>query len=114
MDTMFKHINTAWCFRKVTSRVSLIRCLAGTTWVAPTKTLRMSTQALVFSAAEFYAPVWIRSTHVLKVDVATNSSLRIIYVCLKPTPVFLIPVLVGIAPAGLRRKAATLALARKR
>ena len=31
----------------------------------------------------------------------------------KPTPVFQLPVLAGIAPAGLRRKAATLALARK-
>ena len=48
-----------------------------------------------------------------KVDVAINSSLRTISGCLKPTPVFQLPVLAGIAPAGLRRKAATLALARK-
>ena len=48
-----------------------------------------------------------------KVDVAINSSLRTISGCLMPTPVFLLPVLAGIAPAGLRRKAATLALARK-
>ena len=34
-------------------------------------------------------------------------------VALKPTPVFHLPVLAGIAPAGIRRKAATLALARK-
>ena len=33
--------------------------------------------------------------------------------CLKPTPVFQLPVLAGIAPAGLRRKTATLALGRK-
>ena len=33
--------------------------------------------------------------------------------CLKRTPVFQLPVLAGIALAGLRRKAATLALARK-
>ena len=33
---------------KVTSRVSLIRRLAGTTWGASAKTLRISTQALVF------------------------------------------------------------------
>ena len=42
---------------------------------------------------------------------------RTISGCLKPTPVFqlpvLLPVLAGIAHAGLRRKAATLALARK-
>ena len=48
-----------------------------------------------------------------QVDVAINSSLRTISGCLKPTPVFQLPVLAGIAPAGLRRKAATLALARK-
>ena len=48
-----------------------------------------------------------------KVDVAINSSLPTISGCLKPTPVFQLPVLSGIAPAGLRRKAATLALARK-
>ena len=41
---------------KVTSRVSLIRRLAGTTWGASAKTLRISTQALVFPAAEYCAP----------------------------------------------------------
>ena len=47
------------------------------------------------------------------VDVAIKSSLRTISGCLKPTPVFQLPVLAGIVPAGLRRKAATFALARK-
>ena len=78
---------------KVTSRVSLIRCLAGTTWGASAKTLRISTQALVFPAAEYCAPVLSRSPHVKKVDVAINSSLRTISGCLKPTPVFHLPVL---------------------
>ena len=32
-------------------------------------------QALVFSAAEYCSPVWSRSPHVKKVDVAINSSL---------------------------------------
>ena len=85
----------------------------GTNWGASVKTLRISTQALVFPAAEYCAPVWSRSPHVKKVDVAINSSLRTISGCLKPDPVFQLPVLAGIAPAGLRRKAATLALARK-
>ena len=48
-----------------------------------------------------------------KVDVAINSSLRTISSCLNPTPMLQLPVLAGIAPAGLRRKAATLVLARK-
>ena len=98
---------------KVTPRVSLIRRLAGTTWGASAKTLRISTQALVFPAAEYCAPVWSRSPHVKKVDVAINSFLRTISGCLKPTPMLQLPVLAGIAPAGLRRKGATLALARK-
>ena len=96
---------------KVTSRVSLIRRLACTTWGASAKTIRISTQALVFPAGEYCAPVWSRSPHVKKVDVAINISLRTISGCLKPTPVFYLPVLAGIAPAGIRRKAATLALA---
>ncbi|KAJ4922178.1 hypothetical protein JOQ06_016513 [Pogonophryne albipinna] len=51
---------------KVTSRVALIRLLAGTTWGASAKTLRISTQALVFSVAEYCAPVWSRSPHARK------------------------------------------------
>ena len=45
------------------------------------------------------------------VDVAINSSLRTIW--LSQADMFQLPVLAGIAPAGLRRKAATLALGRK-
>ena len=98
---------------KVTFRVSLIRRLAGSTWGASAKTLRISTQSLVFPAAEYCAPVWSRSPHVKKVDVAINSSLLTISGCLKPTPVFQLLALGGIAPAGPRRKAASLALAWK-
>ena len=78
---------------KTTTRIALIRRLAGTTWGATAKTLRVSTQALVFSAAEYCAPVWSRSPHAKKVDVAINNALRIITGCLKPTPVVLLPVL---------------------
>ena len=46
-------------------------------------------------------------------DTAINSALRIVTGCLKPTPVSYLPVLAGIAPASLRRDAATLTLARK-
>ena len=48
---------------KILTRVALIRCLADTTWGTSTKTLRISTQALVFSAAEYCSPVWCRSPH---------------------------------------------------
>ncbi|KAJ3587303.1 hypothetical protein NHX12_010901 [Muraenolepis orangiensis] len=59
---------------KVTARVSLIRRLAGTTWGASARTLRISTQALVFSAAEYCAPVWSRSPHVKKGPLQGQSS----------------------------------------
>ena len=91
---------------KVTYRVSLIRRLAGTTWGAYAKTLRIATNALVLYAAECCAPVWSRSPRVKKVDVAINSSLRTIWLSQADT-------CAGISPAGLRRKAATLPLARK-
>ncbi|KAJ3583971.1 hypothetical protein NHX12_015468, partial [Muraenolepis orangiensis] len=48
---------------KVTSRVALIRRLAGTTWGASAKMLRISTQALVFSAAEYCAPHFDEDTY---------------------------------------------------
>ena len=98
---------------KTTSRVSLICRLSGTTWGAATKTLRISTQALVFSIADYCAPVWCRSPHTKKLDVALNNSLRTVSGSLCATPVNHLPILSGIAPAALRREAAVLALARK-
>ena len=100
---------------KTTTRAALIRRLAGTTWGATTKTLRISTVALVpvFSAAEYCAPVWCRSPHANKLDVALNSALRTVSGCLRATPVNQLPVLAGIAPADVRREAAMLALSRK-
>ena len=50
----------------VTSRASLIRRLAGTTWGASAKTLRSFKQAQVFPAAEYCAPVWSRSPHEIR------------------------------------------------
>lgn len=98
---------------KVSSRVAIIRRLAGTSWGATAKVLRISTVALVFSTAEYCAPAWCRSPHARKVDTAINTALRTITGCLNSTPVYHLPTLAGIAPAGLRREAATLALARK-
>ena len=98
---------------KASSRVALIRRLAGTSWGATAKVLRISTLALVFSTAEYCAPAWCRSPHTKKLDTTLNTALRTITGCLTPTPVPYLPTLAGIAPAALRREAATLALARK-
>ena len=43
----------------------------------------------------------------------SENHMRTISGCLKPTPVFQLPFLAGIAPSNIRRKAATLAWARK-
>ena len=98
---------------KTTSRVVLIRRLAGTTWGAATKTLRISTQALVYSAAEYCAPVWCRSSHTKGLVTALNSAMLTVSGCLRPTPVNQLPILSGIAPPALRREAAALVLSRK-
>ena len=91
---------------KTTSRVALIRRLAGTTWGAATKTLRISTQALVYSAAEYCAPVWCRSSHTKQLDTVLNSAMRTVAGCMRPTPVNQLPILAGIAPPTIRREAA--------
>ena len=64
-----QHLDSAKA--KTTARTVLISRLAGTTWGASTKTLRISTEALVFSAAEYCAPVWCRSSQVHKLDTWT-------------------------------------------
>ena len=71
-----------------TPRVSPIGRLADRTWGASAKTLRILTQAQVFSVAENYTLVWSRIPHVKKVDVAINNPLGTISGRLKPTPVF--------------------------
>ena len=98
---------------KTMSRVALIRRLAGTTWGASTKALHISTQALVFSAAEYCAPVWCRSTHTKKLDSTLNNALRTVFGCLRATPANQLPILTGIAPPTLRREASVLTLSRK-
>ena len=57
---------------KVNARNGLLRCLAGSSWGAYTSTLRTGALALVYSAAEYASPVWCRSTHTKKLDVALN------------------------------------------
>ena len=63
-----------------------------------------SALALVYSAAEYAAPVWCRSSHTNKLDTTLNDTLRIITGCLKPTPTEFLPVLSGIVPASLCRE----------
>ena len=69
--------------------------------------------SLVYSAAEYCAPVWCRSAHTRLIDSVLNDALRIVTGCLRPTPTDHLPVLSGIQPAELRRMGATLSLAHR-
>ena len=77
----------------------------GSGWGAGAKTLR-----IVYSTAEYCAPVWCRSAHTRLIDSVLNNALRIVTGCLRPTPTDHLPVLSGIQPAELRRLEATLSL----
>ena len=99
--------------KKLSSRVTLLRRLVGSGWSAGAKTLRIATLSLVYSAAEYCAPVWCRSAHTGLIDSVLNDALRIVTGCLRPTPTDHLPVLSGIQPAELRRLGATLSLAHR-
>ena len=97
--------------KKLSSRVTLLRRLLGLGWGAGAETLRIATLSLVYSTAEYCAPVWCRSAHTCLIDSVLNDTLRIVTGCLPPTPTNHLHVLSGIQPAELRRLGATLSLA---
>ena len=80
-------------------------------WDAGAKTLRIATLSLVYSTAEYCAPVWCRSAHTCLIDSVLNDALCIVTGCLRPTPTDHLPILSGIQSAELRRMGAPLSLA---
>ena len=93
----------------LTSRVALLRWLAGSGWSAGATTLRIVPQRivpLVHSTAEYCVPVCRRSAHTLLNHPAINETLRIVTGCLRPTPTDNLPILAGIQPAELHRSGA--------
>ena len=99
--------------KKLSTRVSLIRRLAGTTWGAGASVQCTATLALVYSTAEYCAPVWCRNAYTRLIDPVVNNALRIVTGCLFPTLTDYLTVLAGITPAELRCRQATLTLARR-
>ena len=99
--------------KKLSTRVTLLRRLAGSGWGARAKTLRTAALSLVYSTAEYCASVWCRSAHTRLIDSVLNDALRIVTGCLRPTPTDYLPILAGIQPAELRRRGATLSLANR-
>jgi len=78
---------------KIRTRNNIITKLVGTLWDSATTTLRSSALALVYSTAEYCAPVWLNSAHTNKVDVQLNQTMRIITGSIKSTPVKWLPTL---------------------
>lgn len=91
---------------KVKTRSNLIRNLANTSWGANAETLRTSAIALVYSTAEYCAPVWINSHHTNLVDTQINQTMRTISGTIRTTQTAWLPVLSNIAPPQTRRLAA--------
>ena len=100
--------------KKLSSRVTLLRRLVGSGWGAGAKTLSIATLSLVYSTAEYCAPVWCCSAHTRLIDSILNDALRIVTGCLRLTSTEYLLVLSGIQPAELRRMGATLSLAYRR
>jgi hypothetical protein len=92
--------------KKVSSRVNLVRKLAGTKWGSNAQTSRTASLALVYSSAVYCAPVWLNSANVHKMDLQLNNVMRLITGTVKSTELQWFPVLSNIAPPKLRRQAA--------
>ena len=107
---MFHHHLVA-LHKKLSSHVTLLRQLVGLGWGAGAKTLRIATLSLVYSTAEYCAPVWCCSAHTCLIDSVLNDALCIVTEFLHPTPTDHLPVLSGIQPADLHQLEVTLSLA---
>ena len=107
---MFRHHLVA-LRKKLSLHVTLLRQLVGSGWGAGAKKLHIAALSLVYSTAEYYAPVWCRSTHTRLIDSVLNDALGIVIGCLRPTPTDHLSILSGIQPTALCRVGATLSLA---
>ena len=58
--------------KKLYSRVTLLRRLVNSGWGAGAKILRIAALSMVYSTAEYCAPVWCRSAHIRLIDSVLN------------------------------------------
>ncbi|KAJ2950833.1 hypothetical protein O0L34_g9105 [Tuta absoluta] len=91
---------------KLKTRNNIVQKLTGTTWGATASSLRTTALSLVYSTAEYCAPVWKNSAHVSEIDTQLNHTMRLITGCLKSTPTYWLPALSNIPPPHLRRQKA--------
>ena len=99
--------------KTLTSRVALLRRLAGLGLCSGETTLRIATSALVHSIAEYCASARRRSAHTHLINPVINDALQTVAECLHPRAADNFPILAGIHPAELRRKEAKMSLARR-
>ena len=97
--------------KKLFSRVTLLRRLAGSRLAVGAKVLRTAAQSLVYSTVGFCASVLYRFAHNRFTDSALNDALRIVIASLRPTQTENLTILLGIPPAELRQKGATISFA---
>jgi hypothetical protein len=64
--------------KKISARINIVQKLAGTGWGVGTETLHTAALAIVYSTAEYCAPVWLNSVHISKIDFQLNNAMRII------------------------------------
>lgn len=77
---------------KLKTRNNIISKLAGSTWGYDARVLRVSRLTLLYSVAEYCAPVWFRSSYCKKVDTELNQTMRIITGTIRTTEVQWLPV----------------------
>ena len=99
--------------KKLSTRVSLLKRLAGSGRGAGAKILRTAALPLIYSTAVYCAPAWCRSAHTRLIDNVFDYALRIVTGCLHPTPTDNLLVLSSIQPAELRHQGGTLSLANR-
>ena len=71
--------------KKLSSRVTLLRRLVGSGWGAGAITLHIATLSLVYSTAEYCAPVWCCSAHTRFIESVLNDTLHIVTGYLRPS-----------------------------
>ena len=81
---------------KMTSRVALVKRLAGLNWGPCFDVLCISTLSLIVAPAEYCFSVWNQSSHTNKLNTPFNEALRTISGCIKPKYISFLPFLAGI------------------
>ena len=87
--------------RKPATRVLILRRPAGSEWGADAKTLRTAALSLVYSTAEYCAPVWCGSAHTRLIDSVLKDVLHIVTGCVCHTPTDNLPVVVAVAVVAI-------------